>query len=67
MPRAVKALYAALVTALLAASAPAIIAAARDVPRPAAPVPDPLPTPGRRACGAWRSASPRTSGRTTSC
>ncbi|MCX4803430.1 spherulation-specific family 4 protein [Streptomyces sp. NPDC058682] len=45
MPRAVKALYAALVAALLAASAPAIIAAARDVSGPAAPVPDPPPTP----------------------
>ncbi|MFI8388395.1 spherulation-specific family 4 protein [Streptomyces sp. NPDC085540] len=45
MPRAVKALYAALVAALLAVSAPAIIAAARDVPGPAAPVPDPPPTP----------------------
>ncbi|MYV76987.1 hypothetical protein GT352_24085 [Streptomyces sp. SID1046] len=45
MPRAVKALYAALVTALLAVSAPAIIAAARDTPPSAAPVPDPPPTP----------------------
>ncbi|MER6256363.1 spherulation-specific family 4 protein [Streptomyces sp. NPDC001584] len=46
MPRAVKALYAALVTALLAASAPAIIAAARDAPQQAAPpAPDAPPTP----------------------
>ncbi|WP_314241895.1 spherulation-specific family 4 protein [Streptomyces kutzneri] len=46
MPRAVKALYAALVTALLAASAPAIIAAARDAPHQAAPLaPTPPPTP----------------------
>ncbi|MFE5860451.1 spherulation-specific family 4 protein [Streptomyces virginiae] len=45
MPRAVKALYAALVTALLAVSAPAIIAAARDTPPSAAPAPDPPPTP----------------------
>ncbi|MFG2229578.1 spherulation-specific family 4 protein [Streptomyces sp. NPDC048723] len=46
MPRAVKALYAALVTALLAASAPAIIAAARDAPhRAAPPAPAPPPTP----------------------
>ncbi|PWK69338.1 spherulation-specific family 4 protein [Streptomyces sp. CG 926] len=45
MPRAVKALYAALVTALLAVSAPAIIAAARDTPPRAAPAPDPPPTP----------------------
>ncbi|MEY2233488.1 MULTISPECIES: spherulation-specific family 4 protein [Streptomyces] len=45
MPRAVKALYAALVTALLAASAPAIIAAARDAPPSAAPAPDLPPTP----------------------
>ncbi|MFI7355451.1 spherulation-specific family 4 protein [Streptomyces avidinii] len=45
MPRAVKALYAALVTALLAASAPAIIAAARDAPPAAAPEPTPPPTP----------------------
>ncbi|GAA2618929.1 MULTISPECIES: spherulation-specific family 4 protein [Streptomyces] len=45
MPRAVKALYAALVTALLAVSAPAIIAAARDTPPQAAPAPDPPPTP----------------------
>ncbi|MGZ9929288.1 spherulation-specific family 4 protein [Streptomyces sp. NC-S4] len=52
MPRAVKALYAAVVTALLAASAPAIIAAAQDGPRPAAPAstaPPPTPrTPGVR-------------------
>ncbi|MFJ4860703.1 spherulation-specific family 4 protein [Streptomyces sp. NPDC088748] len=45
MPRAVKALYAALVTALLVASAPAIIAAARDAPPAAAPEPTPPPTP----------------------
>ncbi|WP_405442432.1 spherulation-specific family 4 protein [Streptomyces avidinii] len=45
MPRAVKALYAALVTALLVASAPAIIAAARDAPPVAAPEPTPPPTP----------------------
>ncbi|MFE9479389.1 spherulation-specific family 4 protein [Streptomyces spororaveus] len=45
MPRAVKALYAALVTALLAVSAPAIIAAARDTPPQATPAPDPPPTP----------------------
>ncbi|MFE6083560.1 spherulation-specific family 4 protein [Streptomyces virginiae] len=45
MPRAVKALYAALGTALLAVSAPAIIAAARDTPPSAAPAPDPPPTP----------------------
>ncbi|MFI1649983.1 spherulation-specific family 4 protein [Streptomyces avidinii] len=45
MPRAVKALYAALVTALLVASAPAIIAAARDAPPAAAPEPAPPPTP----------------------
>ncbi|MCX5307679.1 spherulation-specific family 4 protein [Streptomyces sp. NBC_00160] len=45
MPRAVKALYAALGTALLAVSAPAIIAAARDTPPQAAPAPDPPPTP----------------------
>ncbi|MFD4916138.1 spherulation-specific family 4 protein [Streptomyces virginiae] len=45
MPRAVKALYAALVTALLAVSAPAIIAAARDTPPSAAPAPEPPPTP----------------------
>ncbi|MFD4737259.1 spherulation-specific family 4 protein [Streptomyces virginiae] len=45
MPRAVKALYAALATALLAVSAPAIIAAARDTPPSAAPAPDPPPTP----------------------
>ncbi|MGW2582038.1 spherulation-specific family 4 protein [Streptomyces virginiae] len=45
MPRAVKALYAALVTAVLAVSAPAIIAAARDTPPSAAPAPDPPPTP----------------------
>ncbi|MFG2990521.1 spherulation-specific family 4 protein [Streptomyces sp. NPDC048257] len=45
MPRAVKALYAALVAALLAASAPAIIAAARDAPPVPAPAPTPPPTP----------------------
>ncbi|MFJ3831029.1 spherulation-specific family 4 protein [Streptomyces sp. NPDC090046] len=45
MPRAVKALYAALVTALLAASAPAIIAAARDAPPAAAPTPTPPSSP----------------------
>ncbi|WKD36130.1 spherulation-specific family 4 protein [Streptomyces xanthophaeus] len=46
MPRAVKALYAALVAALLAASAPAIIAAARDASQQAAPpAPNPPPTP----------------------
>ncbi|WP_237296639.1 spherulation-specific family 4 protein [Streptomyces sp. 3211] len=45
MPRAVKALYAALVTALLVASAPAIIAAARDAPPAAAPEPTPPPMP----------------------
>ncbi|WP_078626095.1 spherulation-specific family 4 protein [Streptomyces sp. NRRL S-241] len=45
MPRAVKALYAALVTALLVASAPAIIAAARDAPPAAAPEPTPPATP----------------------
>ncbi|WP_327261081.1 spherulation-specific family 4 protein [Streptomyces sp. NBC_01232] len=45
MPRAVKALYAALVTALLAASAPAIIAAARDAPPAAAPAPTPPSSP----------------------
>ncbi|MFB6823773.1 spherulation-specific family 4 protein [Streptomyces virginiae] len=45
MPRAVKALYAALVTALLAVSAPAIIAAARDTPPSAAPAPEAPPTP----------------------
>ncbi len=45
MPRAVKALYAALVTALLVASAPAIIAAARDAPPAAAPEPIPPPNP----------------------
>ncbi|MFF4443832.1 spherulation-specific family 4 protein [Streptomyces sp. NPDC001502] len=46
MPRAVKALYAALVAALLAASAPAIIAAARDAPQQAGPpAPNPPPTP----------------------
>ncbi|WP_404961543.1 spherulation-specific family 4 protein [Streptomyces sp. 147326] len=45
MPRAVKALYAALAVLLLAAPAPAVTASARDAPAAAAPTPTPPPMP----------------------
>lgn len=64
MPRAEKAFYAVLATVLLAAPAPSAGTPPREASNgsapAAAPVPDPPPTPGCPAYGAWRSASPRT-------